>query len=174
VIEERLKGVIRDVPDWPKAGIIFKDITTLLKDAEAFKIALDALASRYRGRGIDYVASVEARGFILGAPVAYLIGAGFIPVRKPGKLPCEARRQEYELEYGTDAVEVHTDACRAGDKVLICDDLLATGGTALATAQLVEAAGASVEALVFLVELDFLHGRDNLKDYEIFSIIHYN
>jgi adenine phosphoribosyltransferase len=173
VVEERLKSSIRDVPDWPKEGIIFKDITTLLRDPEAFELAVNALADRYQDRGIDYVASVEARGFILGGPVAYLLGAGFVPIRKPGKLPCATRREEYELEYGTDAVEVHADAFEAGDRVLVCDDLLATGGTALATAKLVEACGAAVEAFVFLVELDFLGGRDKLRDYEVFSIIHY-
>ena len=173
MVEERLKSSIRDVPDWPKEGIIFKDITTLLRDPEAFQLAVNALADRYCDRGINYVASVEARGFIVGSPVAYLLGAGFIPVRKPGKLPCETRREEYELEYGTDAVEVHADAFEPGDRVLVCDDLLATGGTALATAKLVEACGATVEAFVFLVELDFLSGRDKLRDYEVFSIIHY-
>jgi adenine phosphoribosyltransferase len=174
VVEERLRGCIRDVPDWPKEGIIFKDITTLLKDAEAFKLAVDALADRYRGRGVNYVASVEARGFILGAPVAYLLGAGFVPIRKPGKLPYRTRREEYALEYGTDAVEVHVDAFEEGDRVIVCDDLLATGGTALATARLVEACGGRVEAFVFLVELDFLGGRDKLRNYEVFSIIHYS
>jgi adenine phosphoribosyltransferase len=173
VIEERLKDSIRDVPDWPKEGIIFKDITTLLKDPEALRLAVEALTERYKDRGIDYVASVEARGFILGAPVSYLMGAGFVPIRKPGKLPADTRREEYELEYGTDAVEVHTDAFGPGDRVLVCDDLLATGGTALATAKLVEACGAKVEAFAFLVELDFLGGRDKLRDYEVFSIIHY-
>ena len=173
MVEERLKSSIRDVPDWPKEGIIFKDITTLLRDPEAFQLAINALAERYRGRGINYVASVEARGFIVGGPVAYLLGAGFVPVRKPGKLPCETRREEYELEYGTDAVEVHADAFSPGDRVLVCDDLLATGGTALATSKLVESCGATVEAFVFLVELDFLSGRDRLRDYEVFSIIHY-
>lgn len=174
MVEEKLKSCIRDVPDWPKEGIIFKDITTLLRDPEAFKLAVNALADRYRDRGIDYVASVEARGFILGAPVAFLLGVGFVPIRKPGKLPCETRREEYELEYGTDAVEVHADAFDAGDRVLVCDDLLATGGTALATARLIESCGATVEAFVFLVELDFLAGRDKLLDYEVFSIIHYD
>jgi adenine phosphoribosyltransferase len=173
VIEERLKDSIRDVHDWPKEGIIFKDITTLLKDPEALRLAVEALTERYKDRGIDYVASVEARGFILGAPVSYLMGAGFVPIRKPGKLPADTRREEYELEYGTDAVEVHTDAFGPGDRVLVCDDLLATGGTALATAKLVEACGAKVEAFAFLVELDFLGGRDKLRDYEVFSIIHY-
>ncbi len=174
MVEERLKSRIRDVPDWPKEGIIFKDITTLLRDPEAFKLAVDALADRYRDRDINCVASVEARGFILGAPVAYLLDVGFVPIRKPGKLPCETRREEYELEYGTDAVEVHADAFDAGDRVLVCDDLLATGGTALATARLVESCDATVEAFVFLVELDFLSGRDKLRDHEVFSIIHYD
>ncbi len=174
MVEEKLKSRIRDVPDWPKEGIIFKDITTLLRDPEAFKLAVDALADRYRDRDINCVASVEARGFILGAPVAYLLDVGFVPIRKPGKLPCETRREEYELESGTDAVEVHADAFDAGDRVLVCDDLLATGGTALATARLVESCDATVEAFVFLVELDFLSGRDKIRDYEVFSIIHYD
>jgi len=173
VVENRLRSCIRDVPDWPKEGIIFKDITTLLRDPEALRLAVDALADRYRDRDVDYVASVEARGFILGAPVAYLLGVGFVPIRKPGKLPWETRRAEYELEYGTDAVEVHVDAFEAGSRVLVCDDLLATGGTALATARLVEICGATVEAFEFLVELDFLSGRDKLEGYEVFSIIHY-
>ncbi|UCH78323.1 MAG: adenine phosphoribosyltransferase, partial [Candidatus Coatesbacteria bacterium] len=115
MVEERLKGFIRDVPDWPQEGIIFKDITTLLREAEAFQLAVETLADRYRDRGLDYVASVEARGFILGAPVAYLLGTGFVPIRKPGKLPSDTKREEYELEYGTDAVEVHTDAFGPGD-----------------------------------------------------------
>ncbi len=174
MVEKRLRSRIRDVPDWPKEGIIFKDITTLLRDPESFKLAVNALTERYRDRGVNYVASVEARGFILGGPVAYLLGVGFVPIRKPGKLPCETRREEYELEYGTDAVEVHADAFAPGDRVLVCDDLLATGGTALATARLVESCGATVEAFVFLVELDFLSGRDKLRDYEVFSIIHYD
>ncbi len=173
MVENRLRSCIRDVPDWPQEGVIFKDITTLLRDPEALRLAVDALADRYRDRGVDYVASVEARGFILGAPVAYLLGVGFVPIRKPGKLPWETRREEYELEYGTDAVEVHADAFEAGSRVLVCDDLLATGGTALATARLVEICGATVEAFVFLVELDFLSGRDKLEGYEVFSVIHY-
>jgi len=173
VVEEKLKGYVRDVPGWPQEGIIFKDITTLLRDADAFKTAVESLAERFRERGVNYVASVEARGFILGAPVAYLLSAGFVPVRKPGKLPCDTWREEYELEYGTDAVEVHQDAFGAGDHVLICDDLLATGGTARATARLVERAGATVSAFAFLIELDFLRGREKLAGYEVFSVIHY-
>jgi len=173
VVEERLKSCIRDVPDWPKAGVVFKDLTTLMRDADAFALAIDTLAARYHGREIDYVASMEARGFVWGGALAYLLRAGFVPVRKPGKLPCATFREEYELEYGTDAVEVHADAFRRGDRVLVCDDLLATGGTALATARLVEASGAVVTGFAFLVELTFLHGREKLRPYEVFSVVRY-
>ncbi len=173
MVEERLKACIRDVPDWPKKGIVFKDITTLLKDAEAFALAVETITARYRGARVNYVASVEARGFIWGAPVAYLLRAGFVPVRKPGKLPCATRREEYELEYGTDAVELHVDAFGPGDRVLVCDDLLATGGTARAAARLVEGCGAEVAGLAFLVELDFLEGRRRLDGYDVYSVVHY-
>lgn len=174
MIEERLRQYVRDVPDWPKAGINFKDLTTLLHDKEAFKLAVDTLAYHYREARIAYVAAVEARGFILGAPLAYLLGAGFVPVRKPGKLPWKTVREEYALEYGADAIECHVDAFHAGSAVLICDDLLATGGTARATAKLVEACGAKVAGFCFLVELSFLNGRDKLTGYDVYSIIHYD
>jgi len=172
-VEERLRSCIRDVPDWPKQGIIFKDVTTLLRDADAFRTAVSGLAENFKGAGVEYVAAVEARGFILGAPVAYLLGAGFVPVRKPGKLPWKTVREEYALEYGTDAVECHVDSFRPGSKVLICDDLLATGGTAAATARLVKACGGKVTAFAFLVELAFLNGREKLAGYDIVSIIKY-
>lgn len=173
MVEEKLKACIRDVPDWPQAGVIFKDITTLLRDADAFALAIETIAARYRGQPIHFVASMEARGFIWGAPLAYLLHAGFVPIRKPGKLPCATRREEYELEYGTDSLEVHVDAFGPGNNVLICDDLLATGGTARAAAKLVESTGARVAGVAFLVELDFLRGRGQLAGYDVFSVIHY-
>ena len=168
-----LEKIIRDVPDFPKEGIIFKDITTLLKDAEAFREAVDRLVDRYSGEQIDLVVAVEARGYIFGAPIAYKLGAGFIPVRKVGKLPAETVREEYELEYGTDAVEMHRDAIEPGQKVLIVDDLIATGGSAAATARLVEALGGDIVGIAFLIELAFLNGVDRLKEYDVFTIIQY-
>ncbi len=173
MVEAKLKQYIRDIPDFPKEGIIFKDITTLLIDSGAFKLALDNLYDSFKDKGINKIASVEARGFIFGAPLAYMLGAGFIPLRKPGKLPYETDSEEYELEYGTDTIEAHVDAFEKGDKVLIVDDLLATGGTALAAARLVEKTGADIEALAFIVELDFLEGRNKLDGFDIYSIIHY-
>lgn len=173
MVEERLKSCIRDVPDWPKAGVVFKDLTTLMKDADAFSLAVDALAARFHGRDIDFVASMEARGFIWGGALAYLLHAGFVPIRKPGKLPCATLREDYTLEYGTDAVEVHADAFQPGQRVLICDDLLATGGTALAAARLVEGTGAVVAGFAFLVELAFLRGRERLKPYDVYAVIKY-
>lgn len=174
MVEDRLKSYVRDVPDWPKDGIIFKDLTTLLRDGQAFHTAIEAMAERFRGAGIEYVAAVEARGFIIGAPVAYILNTGFVPVRKPGKLPWKTYHEEYALEYGTDSLECHVDAFKPGGRVLICDDLLATGGTARATAKLVEQCGATVAAFAFLVELQFLNGRDKLTGYDVFSIIRYS
>ncbi len=168
-----LAKMIRDVPDFPKEGIIFKDITTLIKDPEAFKEAVDVLADHYAGRQVDLVAAVEARGYIFGAPIALKLGAGFIPVRKVGKLPAETVREEYELEYGTDAVEMHKDAIQPGQKVLIVDDLIATGGSAQATARLVERLGGEVVGIAFLIELTFLHGVDRLKKYDVYTVIEY-
>lgn len=168
-----LAKMIRDVPDFPKEGIIFKDITTLIKDPEAFKEAVDILADHYAGRQVDLVAAVEARGYIFGAPIALKLGAGFIPVRKVGKLPAETVREEYELEYGTDAVEMHKDAIQPGQKVLIVDDLIATGGSAQATARLVERLGGEVVGIAFLIELTFLHGVDRLKKYDVYTVIEY-
>lgn len=168
-----LRDFIRDVPDFPKKGIIFKDITTLLKDKEAFKRGIELLSEPYLAKGVEKVVSVEARGFILGAGVAYRLGTGFVPVRKPNKLPAETLKEEYELEYGTDAVQVHRDGIKPGERVLVVDDLLATGGTALATCRLVERLGGEVVGVAFLIELSFLKGRDKLKGYEVFSLITY-
>ncbi|MCP4230394.1 MAG: adenine phosphoribosyltransferase [bacterium] len=173
MVEEQLKSHIRDVPDFPKEGIIFKDITTLLIEPDAFKLALDSLYDSFKGEGVTKVASVEARGFIFGAPLAYMLGAGFVPLRKPGKLPYKTDKEEYKLEYGTDAIEVHIDAFEEGDKVLILDDLLATGGTALAAARLVEKSGADITTIAFVVELDFLEGRKKLEGYDVFTLLHY-
>jgi adenine phosphoribosyltransferase len=169
-----LKDRIRSVPDFPKKGIVFRDITTLLKDGAAFREAVDILFDHYADARIAKVVSVESRGFILGAPLAYRLGAGFVPVRKPGKLPAAKIRQEYALEYGTDAVEIHNDAIVPGERVLVLDDLLATGGTMLAACQLVEKLGGSIVGLAFLVELSFLSGRKRLEGYDIFSIIEYS
>ena len=160
----KLEDKIRDVPDFPKKGIIFKDITTLLKDASAFKYVIDELTQRYRNRGVEVVVAMEARGFIIAAPLAYNLGAAFVPVRKPGKLPAETSRAEFSLEYGTDAFEMHKDAILPGQKVLVVDDLLATGGTVGATIQLVEELGGEVIGVAFLIELTFLKGRQKLKD----------
>jgi adenine phosphoribosyltransferase len=166
-----LAKMIRDVPDFPKEGILFKDITTLIKDPQAFKEAVDMLAEHYVGQEIDLVVAVEARGYIFGAPVAYQLGAGFVPVRKVGKLPAATVREEYDLEYGTDAVEMHRDAIERGQKVLIVDDLIATGGSAAATARLVETLGGEVVGIAFLIELEFLHGLDKLEGYDVFTLI---
>ncbi len=168
-----LAKMIRDVPDFPKEGIIFKDITTLIKDPEAFGEAVDVLADHYADQEIDLVAAVEARGYIFGAPIALKLGAGFIAVRKAGKLPAEVVREEYELEYGTDSVEMHRDAIQPGQRVLIVDDLIATGGSAAATAKLVERLGGEVAGIAFLIELTFLEGVEKLKGYNVFTVIQY-
>jgi adenine phosphoribosyltransferase len=173
LVEDRLKRLIRDVPDFPKEGIIFKDITTLLKDESGFRDAVEALHDVYRDADIEAVASVEARGFIVGAPLAYLLGAGFVPIRKPGKLPADVFEEEYELEYGTDRLQVHRDAFDRARRVLVADDLLATGGTALATARLVEKCGAEVVSFGFIIELEFLNGREKIADYDVVSLIKY-
>jgi len=169
-----LRTQIRSVPDFPKPGIVFRDITTLLKDTAAFAAAVDALEARYRSEHIDRVVGIESRGFVLGAALAYRLGAGFVPVRKPGKLPAETLRESYALEYGTDAVEIHRDALLPGQRVLLHDDLLATGGTMAAACALVRRLGARIVGLSFLIELDFLHGRDKLPGCEIFSLVHYD
>lgn len=170
---DHLKSLIREVPDFPKPGINFFDITTLLKDAAGLKAVLDALKNRYEGHGIDQVIGIEARGFFFAPTVAYLIGAGFVPVRKPKKLPAATERVEYALEYGTDTLEIHKDAIVPGQKVLILDDVLATGGTAAAVASLVQRLGGQVVGMGFVLELDFLHGRDRLAGLDIQSLLHY-
>ena len=165
---------IRSIPDFPKKGIVFRDITTLLKNKNAFASAVDTLYEHYKGIHVDKVVSVESRGYILGAPLAYKLGAGFVPIRKPGKLPAATLRQEYALEYGTDAVEVHKDAISSGERVLIHDDLLATGGTIAAACQLVERLGGKIVGLSFLIELTFLQPRKRLPQYDIHSLITYD
>lgn len=170
---DHLKSLIREVPDFPKPGINFFDITTLLKDPSGLKSVLDALKARYAGQGIDQVIGIEARGFFFAPTVAYLIGAGFIPVRKPKKLPAATERVEYALEYGTDVLEIHKDAIHPGQKILIVDDVLATGGTAAAVASLVQRLGGQVVGLGFVLELDFLNGRTRLPGLEIHSLLHY-
>ena len=168
-----LKLYCRDVPDFPKKGIIFKDITVLLKEPAKFSEAIDRIAQRYVGKGIDIVASIESRGFIIGAALAYKLGAGFVPVRKKGKLPWQTIGCTYELEYGTDTLEIHQDAIKPGQKVLIVDDLIATGGTAGAVVSLVEQLGGKIHGLAFLIELTFLKGREKIKKYPVFSLIKY-
>lgn len=168
-----LLSKIRTIPDFPRPGIMFRDITTLLKDAAAFRHAVDLVCEHYRNDHIDKVVSVESRGFILGSVLAYKLHAGFIPIRKPGKLPAATIRQPYVLEYGEDAVEIHQDAVSAGERVLVHDDLLATGGTALAACQLVERRGGVVAGVSFLIELNFLNGREKLKKYPVFSLMEY-
>jgi adenine phosphoribosyltransferase len=168
-----LASAIRSIPDFPKKGILFRDITTLLKDPNAFRAAIDEMTAYAAGRGITKVVSVEARGFILGAPLACNLQAGFVPVRKPGKLPAPTLRESYALEYGTDTLEIHQDAITPGERVLVVDDLLATGGTAEAACTLVERLGGSIAACLFLVELSFLKGRERLAGREIFSLVRY-
>jgi adenine phosphoribosyltransferase len=169
-----LHAYVRDIPDFPKPGVVFKDITPLLGDADAFRAAVDGLTTPFADGHVDKVLGTEARGFILAAPVAYRFGAGFVPVRKAGKLPWDIERQEYELEYGTDLLEIHKDAVRPGERVLIVDDVLATGGTAAATARLVEKLGATVVGFGFLIELGFLGGRQALPDRPISSLLTYS
>lgn len=170
---DAFKARIRNVPDFPKPGILFYDITTLLRDPLGFRDAIDAIAAPFDGKGITRVVGIESRGFILGGAVADRLGAGFVPVRKPGKLPSRAVRESYALEYGTDVLEMHEDAVVAGDRVLIVDDVIATGGTARATAALVRQLGGTVHALAFLVELEFLSGREKLTGETVFSVIRY-
>ena len=165
---------IRNVPDFPKEGVGFKDITTLLKDGVAFQQAVDEIIDKFEATKTDKVVGIESRGFIFGAAIAYKLQVGFIPVRKPGKLPANTIREEYELEYGTDVLEIHQDAIATGERVVIIDDLLATGGTAAATAKLVEKVGGVIQGMVFLIELTFLKGRDKLEDYDVTSIIAYD
>lgn len=169
-----LKELIREVPDFPKPGILFYDITTLLKDSAGLRQTIDAFKEHYAGVQIDVVLGVEARGFIFAPVLAYALGAGFVPVRKPKKLPSECTSISYDLEYGSDTLEVHTDAVTKGSRVLIVDDLLATGGTAKAVTQLVEQLGGTVAGLGFMVELTFLGGRQKLAGYDIYSLLQYD
>jgi len=169
-----LKKLIREIPDFPKPGILFYDITTLLKDAAGFRAVIDGLKTHYEDAGVDLVIGIEARGFIFAPALAYALGAGFIPVRKPKKLPGERLSVTYDLEYGSDTLEVHKDAIGDGHRILIVDDLLATGGTACATARLVEKAGGKVAGLGFVIELSFLHGRAKLNGYDVFSLMQYD
>jgi adenine phosphoribosyltransferase len=171
---EQLKRLIREVPDFPKPGILFYDITTLLRDKTGFAQLIDLLSEHYIGKQIDLILGMEARGFIFGPALAYRLNAGFVPVRKPGKLPAVTVKVEYELEYGSNALEVHKDAVQKGQRVLIVDDLLATGGTAEATARLAASLGGEIAGLAFVVELDFLNGREKLKPYNVFSLLHYD
>ena len=168
-----LKAKIRNVPDFPKPGILFYDITTLLRDKDGFQHVVDALADPFKGSGVDLIVGIESRGFILGGAVADALGAGFVPVRKPGKLPARAVKESYALEYGTDALEIHEDAVTPGQRVVIVDDVIATGGTAKATASLVRRLGGIVHALAFLVELEFLNGREKLAGENIHTVIRY-
>ncbi len=170
---DRAKQLIRDIPDFPQQGIVFKDITPLLADENAFSSVIDLIVVHYGRGNIDKVVGIEARGFILASPVAYHFGAGFVPVRKEGKLPWDTDREEYALEYGTAVLEIHRDGIRPGERVLIVDDVLATGGTARATAQLVERLGGKVMGIACLIELSFLDGRKAVADYDFFSLITY-
>jgi len=168
-----LKNSIRSVPDFPKKGIVFRDITTLIRDAELFRAAVDAVCDWCRDKGVETVVCIESRGCIFGAAIAYALGAGVVPVRKKGKLPHKTFSAEYELEYGTDALELHRDAFPRGSTVLIVDDLLATGGTAAATAQLVKNLDAKIAGIVFIIELTFLKGREKLKGFDVHSLVQY-
>jgi adenine phosphoribosyltransferase len=170
-LEKLILERIRDVPDYPKPGIVFKDITPLLSDHTAFAAVVDAVVAHYGRGAVDKVVGIEARGFILAAPVAYHFGAGFVPVRKSGKLPAETYEQTYDLEYGTETIELHKDAFRRGERVLIVDDVLATGGTAQATAELVRRGGGRVAGLSVLMELSFLNGRDRLTDVDLHTLV---
>ena len=171
---EPLKTLIRTIPDFPKPGILFYDITTVLKDKAGFATLIDAFAQYYIGKEIDLVLGIEARGFIFGPALAYRLNAGFVPVRKPKKLPAPVARVNYDLEYGTDSLEIHMDAIEPGQRVIIVDDLLATGGTMEATVRLVRQLGGVVAGLGFAVELDFLKGRDKFPEYDVMSLLHYD
>lgn len=166
-----LASTIRDVPDFPKEGILFKDITTLLRDPTATKETIRRMAAQCQGKNVDLIVGIESRGFIFGMPLAVELGLGFVPVRKPGKLPAETISEEYSLEYGTNTLEIHVDALESGQRVMIIDDLLATGGTAKATCNLIEKLGGTVAGLIFAVELEFLNGRSVLEGYDTFSVV---
>jgi adenine phosphoribosyltransferase len=170
---KELKAAIREIPDWPKKGILFYDVTTLLKQGRCLALTIDGLVAPYKGQQVDMVVGIEARGFIFAPAVAYALQTGFVPVRKPGKLPAASFQMEYELEYGTDKLEIHQDAIVPGMRVLIVDDLIATGGTAKAVAEMVEKMGATVIGLDFVVELTSLHGREKLAKYDVRSILKY-
>ena len=172
--ENALKALVRTVPDFPKPGILFYDITTLLKDKTGFAAMIDALASHYIEQKIDLVLGIEARGFIFGPALAYRLNAGFVPVRKPKKLPAPVARVTYDLEYGSDTLEIHVDAIQPGQRVIIVDDLLATGGTMEATVKLVKELGGDIAGLAFAVELDFLNGRERFPGMDVFSLLHYS
>ncbi|HTQ96810.1 MAG TPA: adenine phosphoribosyltransferase [Candidatus Acidoferrum sp.] len=169
-----LKKLIREVPDYPKPGILFYDLTTLLKDKDGFRSLIDKLCSHYDGHKIDIVVGIEARGFILAPALAYRLQAGFVPVRKPKKLPAKTAKISYQLEYGTDSLEIHEDAIQKGQRVLLCDDLLATGGTAAAAVQLIRSLGGVVDGAAFAVELTFLNGRAKLPGLDVFSLLPYD
>ena len=169
-----LASLIRDVPDFPVKGILFRDITTLIRNADAFQEVVNLLADHYVNLDIDVVVAIESRGFIFGAPLAYELGAGFVPVRKPGKLPADTISESYTLEYGTNTLEMHRDAIEPGQRVLVVDDLLATGGSARAAVNLVEQLGGEVVGVAFMIELGFLHGRDKLEGYDVLSLIYYD
>jgi adenine phosphoribosyltransferase len=168
-----LKQYIRNIPDYPQPGILFRDITPLLQDAKALRFAIETMANRYRRQQIDQVVGIESRGFIFGTPLAYLLGTGFVPVRKKGKLPSQVISVEYELEYGTNVLEIHTDSIQPGQRILVVDDLLATGGTTAGTVKLVEQLGAQVVSLAFLIELAGLEGRSRLPGHDVFALLSY-
>ena len=171
---KQLSETIRSIPDFPKKGIVFRDITTLLKNADALHTAVNLLSNHYKNSKIDKVVCIESRGFILGSALAVSLGAGFVPIRKKGKLPAEVIREQYALEYGTDVIEMHVDALQPGERILLHDDLLATGGTMCAAVRLVEKLQADIVGISFLIELSFLHGRKNLTTYDIFSLVQYD
>jgi adenine phosphoribosyltransferase len=171
---KQLSATIRSIPDFPKKGIVFRDITTLLKDADALRNAVNILSERYKSSEIDKVVCIESRGFILGSALAVSLGAGFVPIRKKGKLPAEVIREEYALEYGADIIEMHKDALQPGERILLHDDLLATGGTMCAAIKLVEKLQANIIGISFLIELSFLQGRKHLADYDVFSLVQYD
>lgn len=170
---DRLRALVRDIPDFPQPGVVFKDITPLLADPVAFSTVVDVIVVHFGRGSVDRVVGIEARGFILASPVAYHFGAGFVPVRKEGKLPWETESEVYELEYGTETLQIHRDALRPGERVLIVDDVLATGGTARATAKLVERLGAKVAGIAVIIELSFLGGREKIQEYELLSLLTY-
>jgi len=168
-----LKKIIRDIPDFPQKGVMFRDITTLIKEPEAFKFVIDNIVNKYRNSKIDKVVSIEARGYIFGGAIAYNLGCGLVPVRKLGKLPAETARMEYDLEYGKNIIEIHKDSINKGERILIFDDVLATGGTMLAACKLVEMLGGNIIACAFVANLTYLSGDEKLKDYEVYSLVDY-